>query len=408
MDTIVLGVTFDTVCIDEPFIEARREGVSYAWSTGQVTRQILVPAAGPYVAFITDSAGNVIVDRHEVTVIVVPDPVLPIPDREGPYCEGEEITFSVSLSGYDSIQWNDGRGTVFPGFGPDNSMVTIPFSVGQGISYIAYYDRCGVRLTVLPPLLFGEEDAAPSFTGELLPDALNDICPGQLVDLSFVGSGFERLTWENGSMNPIRTISADPNEDYFLVVYPFCETDSIVFRPELSYADTSARIRVLPEGEVCVGDELMLQVGGDNVTAIRWEDGTTEPERIVFSDSMIRYSATVEVDCGVSRQIFADLIYDEDCQPSDCEAAIPELITPNGDGTNDFFRLFTWCDVSDYSLKIFNRWGQVVYVSDDASQGWDGTKNGLAQSMDTYLYVMQFRLAEGELEQRDGQFALVR
>jgi gliding motility-associated-like protein len=88
---------------------------------------------------------------------------------------------------------------------------------------------------------------------------------------------------------------------------------------------------------------------------------------------------------------------------------IPEVISPNGDGTNDFFRVFyrSGSTVTDFTLSVFNRWGQKVFSSSDIDQGWDGTKNGTPQNMDTYLYITKFRI-NGELVEKDGQFSLVR
>jgi len=90
------------------------------------------------------------------------------------------------------------------------------------------------------------------------------------------------------------------------------------------------------------------------------------------------------------------------------EARFPDVITPNGDGTNDFFRLFAPLNtVTDYTLVIYNRWGQSVFESTDPLEDWDGTRNGTPQNMDTYLYVAKYRLNGAEREE-DGQFSLVR
>jgi len=87
----------------------------------------------------------------------------------------------------------------------------------------------------------------------------------------------------------------------------------------------------------------------------------------------------------------------------------PELITPNGDGTNDIFRIFSTigASVTDYNLIVFNRWGQKIFTSTEASEGWDGTKNGTAQNQDTYLYIANFNL-DGVSRTSEGQFSLVR
>lgn len=86
---------------------------------------------------------------------------------------------------------------------------------------------------------------------------------------------------------------------------------------------------------------------------------------------------------------------------------IPEVITPNGDGTNDIFRIFFNGDITDYTMTIFNRWGQKIFTSNDVQQGWDGTKDGTAQNQDTYLFLAKFRFNGVEF-QEEGQVNLVR
>lgn len=54
----------------------------------------------------------------------------------------------------------------------------------------------------------------------------------------------------------------------------------------------------------------------------------------------------------------------------------PNIFTPNGDGKNDFFIPIKYKDIGEISLKIFNRWGTMVYKTDDVNTffetGWDG------------------------------------
>lgn len=86
---------------------------------------------------------------------------------------------------------------------------------------------------------------------------------------------------------------------------------------------------------------------------------------------------------------------------------IPQLITPNGDGVNDEFRVYTGTDLVGYSLSIFNRWGQRVFESADPSVGWDGNKNGTPQNTDLYLFLTTFTI-NGLAVKEEGEFQLVR
>lgn len=85
---------------------------------------------------------------------------------------------------------------------------------------------------------------------------------------------------------------------------------------------------------------------------------------------------------------------------------VPNVFTPNGDGVNDEFKLKLF-SVKSYSVKIFNRWGRLVYkfqesdVSPGAadkksSKGWNGKINGKLASPGTYFYVVE---AEGREEE---------
>ena len=85
----------------------------------------------------------------------------------------------------------------------------------------------------------------------------------------------------------------------------------------------------------------------------------------------------------------------------------PDFFTPDSDGRNDRFRLFFNGAITDYTMIVYNRWGQKVFTSDDPLEGWDGTKGGTPQNADTYLYLAKFRQDGVEL-QREGQFTLLR
>lgn len=117
--------------------------------------------------------------------------------------------------------------------------------------------------------------------------------------------------------------------------------------------------------------------------------------------SSVAYTLTVTIDGGCEAEVFRTLSVGES------RVVIPEVITPNGDGTNDRFRLFFGGEITDYTMTIFNRWGQKVFTSTDVTEGWDGTKNGSPQNADAYLYITKFRI-NGAEETVEGQFSLVR
>jgi len=64
---------------------------------------------------------------------------------------------------------------------------------------------------------------------------------------------------------------------------------------------------------------------------------------------------------------------------------IPNTFTPNGDELNDTFSAIGE-GLSSYSMLIFNKWGQLLYETDDLDSPWDGTYEGKVVKSDSYVY----------------------
>ena len=92
---------------------------------------------------------------------------------------------------------------------------------------------------------------------------------------------------------------------------------------------------------------------------------------------------------------------------------VPNAFTPNGDGTNDHFTVYGEY-ISDYQIKIFNRWGEEVYSSDDVtelnnlSRGWDGTYKGKLQDVGTFVYYITAKDLNGKNIFKKGNLTLIR
>jgi gliding motility-associated-like protein len=71
---------------------------------------------------------------------------------------------------------------------------------------------------------------------------------------------------------------------------------------------------------------------------------------------------------------------------------IPNAFTPDGDGFNQIWiPVFTkGFDPYDFHLTVFNRWGEIIWESYDASVGWDGTYAGKIVQNGTYIWKVEF------------------
>ena len=69
---------------------------------------------------------------------------------------------------------------------------------------------------------------------------------------------------------------------------------------------------------------------------------------------------------------------------------VPTAFTPNGDGLNDVFSpVMVGCKAINY-LKVYNRWGNLVYSGQGIGAGWDGTYKNRKVDMDTYYWQMSY------------------
>jgi gliding motility-associated-like protein len=82
------------------------------------------------------------------------------------------------------------------------------------------------------------------------------------------------------------------------------------------------------------------------------------------------------------------IVIEDDCRPT---VIAPNAFTPNQDGVNDAFSVFPNEYVTEYAIFIFDRWGEMVFQSDDQDFLWDGIYRGQLLPTGTYAYKMVFR-----------------
>jgi gliding motility-associated-like protein len=87
----------------------------------------------------------------------------------------------------------------------------------------------------------------------------------------------------------------------------------------------------------------------------------------------------------------------------------PNGFTPNGDGNNDIFRIIANMNIvfKKYSLSIYNRYGQLVFFTEDPADGWNGKFNDVPQDMGAYFYMAVLTVNDKE-EVMKGDITLIR
>ncbi len=97
-----------------------------------------------------------------------------------------------------------------------------------------------------------------------------------------------------------------------------------------------------------------------------------------------------------------------------CKVYIPNAFSPNGDGINDLFMPSTNCNFQDYEMRIFDRWGTLIYQTRNANSGWNGMYRGQEAESTAYVYYIRYQTAPTDTLNRTfpeiatGNFALLR
>jgi gliding motility-associated-like protein len=86
---------------------------------------------------------------------------------------------------------------------------------------------------------------------------------------------------------------------------------------------------------------------------------------------------------------------------------IASAFTPNNDGINDVFKVSIGSASQFEYLKIYNRWGQLIFFSKDYLKNWDGTYNNKMQQAGSYVYVLRAKDCEGKWQIYKGTVTML-
>ena len=138
--------------------------------------------------------------------------------------------------------------------------------------------------------------------------------------------------------------------------------------------------------------EVLFKSNGLNAEYYQWKFYHGTSLMLTRSDAEQRYTF---MEKGNYRVVA--LISNSHCQLDSVEFTIsvsesmlvvPNVFTPNGDGTNDEFRV-VYRSLKEFHCWVYNRWGHLVYEWTDPAKGWDGTIGGRPAAEGAYYYVIR-------------------
>ncbi len=159
-----------------------------------------------------------------------------------------------------------------------------------------------------------------------------------------------------------------------------------------------------PDKTVCKEPAYYINTGNQHFIHYEWNTGDTSC--CVIADTTGTYYLTANNLCGIS----SDTIHLTVIEPCENCLVMPDAFTPNGDGHNDVFRAVARCQMNEYHMQVYDRWGVLLFTTSDPYSGWDGTYKGAQQDMDTYFYRITYTtgIPRAGQDKASGSFILIR
>ncbi|MEP7143026.1 MAG: PKD domain-containing protein [Ferruginibacter sp.] len=245
------------------------------------------------------------------------------------------------------------------------------------------------------------------------PDTL---CKGQSVRL--FASGTDRFQWSPATGLDNSNIALPVGNPDTTTTYRVIGTDNIGCFKDTGYVF----VKVYPVPTVNAGADITINIGksidlvpviSPDVTIVSWSP-TGSIFRNTYPAISIKPSQTTEYTVE-ARNRGGCMARDNVTVFVICNGAnvfVPNTFSPNGDGANDVFYPRGTGLFKIKMLRIFNRWGEVVFERsgfnpNDAASGWDGTYKGVKLSADVFVYMIDIICDNNSVLTYKGNVALI-
>jgi len=337
-------------------------------------------------------------------VTIYPDAVITITPSSPFVCKEDGV--QLQASGAETYEWSPETGlssvsSASPiALPPDATTYTIKGTDANGC-------KGSTTITVEVP---------KPFTMSVSPDA--EICKGSNANLK--AEGASTYQWINTTMGLNETQIANP------VASPenTIQYTVVGYDQYKCYSDTAqVNVIVRPSPSVNAGDDKEVIYGSENVLnitnsndVVRWSwapagflSCTNCPAPVSKPYKTMEY--VVEVFNGYHCSAKDTVILKGLCAGN--KIFIPSAFTPNRDGLNDRFTVNGMGISIVKSLRIYNRWGEIVFerknfYPNDRNAGWDGKYGGIDQPAEAYVYFAEMQCNAGEKIVRKGTVTIVR
>ena len=368
---------------------------SYAWSTGQNTNSISLSPTSTGTYFVTVSGQCSNFTASDTVLVTVPefDPLSLITTDDivsiCPYVSETLFATATGGSGNYNYSWSSLGSTI----GSSDSIVVTPSVTSQ--YFITVSDECGVSISdtinyvvTSPPLITSINE-------------FPEICPGDSAFISvnaFGGYGNYHYYWpHSGDTIPGIWVQPNTSTTFLVEVSDDCQTFNVPTFNQVIVVKPNANFSFLGS-ELTEGLNVSFQNLTTNGYVYEWffSDGgysnQIHPNHIF--DSAGTYLITL---------VAADAkgCIDSITKPITIEKEffiyIPNTFIPDEDRINEYFS-GSFIGVKSLEITVFNRWGELVFESNEVDFSWDGTFNGKKVQQGTYTWLIKYKRVPGKTE----------
>jgi len=373
---------------------------TYVWNTGETTSYIYASpnVTSYYSVSVMDECGEQVAEDSIKVIVPIYAPLqIVMPDDTSLLCPNTPLDLFTDVTGGGggySWEWNTGE------FIDDITVQTFE----SKIYTLTVSDMCGndttdsVRVAIVIPVL--ETDTYGSTT----------ICPGDSADIGVVatsGAGYYEYAWSTGGNDADITVFPSQSSVFYVRVSDSCATYDIVDSVRVNVSRPYAEFSYMPE-DIIVDDDVIFNNESTNAVSYYWDLGygltTTEfsPTTQYAVDEEVEVLLVATNSLGCSDSIWKTIIVHPELI-----FFVPNAFSPNDDGINDYFS-GDGVGIKDYQLKIFDRWGHLVFLSESQRNAWDGRINGNMAPIG--VYVWQYTLIGYDTSEfkRTGHVSLIR
>lgn len=365
----------------------------YEWTGGSADTSITVFQPGTYILTTTDYNGCTAVSSP---VIITVFSVSPPEINDTTICYGTSVLLSAYAEG-QVVWYNSIVGDSIISTGSD----FITPLIFDTTTYFLLTVDSGCSSGLIPVNVFIYSSSYPPVVSSNSP-----VCEGSTIGLYCDSVYGETFSWtgpdgfsSSAAYPQIINASLLNAGNYFLVIY----SDSCT-----SPASTVS-VQVIENPAIALPDSLMLFCVDEGIlidatypgASYQWQDFSSNAYYYVQAGGL--YWVTVNV--GNCKTNDSTQVYAEDCTPI---IEMPNVFTPNQDGSNDLFLPMKFEFIIENKIMIFNRWGRLLYESNDVLSGWNGTHDGRECSDGVYFWILFYTGIKGEKGSLNGTVTLIK